>query len=590
MNEFEKIHEFYFHHTPMYVALISSYKTLIMANQTLLDFAKVNLEDIVDTVYFELPWWQNSGDMLNKLIFAVEEAFMGVSTRFSATHLDDKGEMHEIDFQLKPITENGEIQYILAIGYNITELVSTRKSLTNREKEIKAFFENFNDGFLFLMLQDPIVPQNLTDEFIEEIIEKQSIKSVNKVVNEIFYGDCNNHIELFEYLGIDKIKRIELWKQMLTCGRSEFKADVNKRELEQEINLSVTLNRIVNEEGLFEGCFVIIRDTTKETEYVKQLSFLATKDTLTGLNNRRSLFEATKALYENSRLNNKKVYLAILDIDFFKLVNDTYGHDWGDNVLKSFAGLLTEIVPSYTLLARYGGEEFMVVAACSQKEFEDILENIRVKTEELKFDHPNGVFGITVSSGFCSARGALANIDEIIINADKALYESKRNGRNRVTMFIEEIHGREAYDTLCGVLKENSLMFRLNKIVTEGIIEKQDYFSVVNLRLKFLKPMDKECEDRYLSTLALCINKAIRNEDFVGRYGDNSFLAVFPLMLKKQVEEIVVKIIHNISIGFNLVVNNYVDIEVSVVDSKQDKLNMEILLKKIEDNRRILFI
>ena len=588
MTGFEEIYEYFFDHVPMYVAVISASKTLTIANKTLLDFSQQKLEDIIGTVYFELPWWQSSDEVLNQLFFAVEQAFMGEDTRFSAMHVDYNENLHEIDFHLRPIVKNGITKHVLAIGYDITELVSTRKSLTNKEKEIKAFFDSFRDGFFFLMLQDTIQIDGITDNLIQQIINQQTIKSINSVVADFTGCEFDSHLELFDFIGITAKKRVELWKKMLTQGRSESRSTVQNQVSGKNFNLSVTLNRIVDDEGDFEGCFVILRDVTREQEYINQLSYLAHKDYLTGLSNRRSVFEETSSLINSISDRSKSLFVAILDVDFFKSVNDNYGHDWGDIVLKRFATLIAEMVPKGAIAARYGGEEFVVVAESTQEKFIAMLEDVRKKTMELKFEHPSKVFSITVSGGFSVSSGKDINIDALLTAADKALYESKRNGRNRVTMFVEEYHGADSLDSLCNILKERSLMYKLERFFEENVQKNQDYFSIVHVNLRFLKSMDATMADRYLSTLSLCVTTALRKEDFVGRYGEYGIIAVLPMMLKKHVGEIVSLIKHNINIGFNFYLNDVVEIEMSVTDTKQDKLTFDSLLRSVERGKQIL--
>ena len=124
----------------------------------------------------------------------------------------------------------------------------------------------------------------------------------------------------------------------------------------------------------------------------------------------------------------------ILDIDHFKSVNDTYGHDAGDEVLKVFARRIKRVLRSADLVCRLGGEEFVVVMPETPLAVaERIAERVRSAVERERFPiDPTRAIPVTTSIGLAE-RGADANADALLRRADKALYASKSAGRNRVT-------------------------------------------------------------------------------------------------------------------------------------------------------------
>ena len=156
---------------------------------------------------------------------------------------------------------------------------------------------------------------------------------------------------------------------------------------------------------------------------------LSRTDHLTGLPNRRALIEAVSAAKGDALI------LVIADIDRFKRVNDTYGHDVGDRVLKGFGAQLQETVRSGDLICRLGGEEFVVVMpGADAAEAARIAERARRTTESREFlvDGAAGSVSITVSIGLAEWRENW-NHAELYRRADRALYLSKSAGRNRVT-------------------------------------------------------------------------------------------------------------------------------------------------------------
>ena len=168
---------------------------------------------------------------------------------------------------------------------------------------------------------------------------------------------------------------------------------------------------------------------------VQQSIEMALYNSLTGLNNRRSLERRLPAMIETARARGAALTMMVLDIDHFKRVNDSYGHDVGDRVLKGFGAELQETVRGGDLVCRLGGEEFVVVMpGADAAEAARIAERARRTTESREFlvDGAAGSISITVSIGLAEWRENW-NTAELYRRADRALYLSKSAGRNRVT-------------------------------------------------------------------------------------------------------------------------------------------------------------
>ena len=161
---------------------------------------------------------------------------------------------------------------------------------------------------------------------------------------------------------------------------------------------------------------------------------LALTDSLTGLHNRRYLDSHLKSLTERASIDGKSVALLIFDIDFFKGVNDSYGHEAGDDVLREFAERLKRGVRGIDLVARMGGEEFVVVMPETDAAYASVIaERLRRDVEREVFATRSGeALKVTVSIGVAEFRGAADSVDALIKRADQALYAAKRRGRNRV--------------------------------------------------------------------------------------------------------------------------------------------------------------
>ncbi|GAF84860.1 unnamed protein product, partial [marine sediment metagenome] len=186
---------------------------------------------------------------------------------------------------------------------------------------------------------------------------------------------------------------------------------------------------------------------------IKQLEKLATEDDLTGLKNRRYIWEFSRQIIEHTRVENGRVTLLLFDIDNLKHYNDVYGHLAGDEILKQAAILMRRCCRGHDVVGRIGGDEFAVVfwddpqrkpggseterrsaMADHPKEAIFIAKRFRKELEkaELHLLGPAGRGTLTISGGLASFPRDGSTIEELFGQADKALLEAKRSGKNRI--------------------------------------------------------------------------------------------------------------------------------------------------------------
>jgi two-component system, cell cycle response regulator len=160
-------------------------------------------------------------------------------------------------------------------------------------------------------------------------------------------------------------------------------------------------------------------------------------DPLTGVHNRRYFFEYLDKIVEHGRRNSQKCFsIALIDIDHFKNINDTMGHQAGDFILKQLADYFKKSIRPYDLVARYGGEEFIILFKdCSRKDSCEILQRIKDTIDHERYRFQNDLIHVTFSSGIADNReleqGAAA-AEALVKIADERLYMAKENGRNRI--------------------------------------------------------------------------------------------------------------------------------------------------------------
>ncbi len=180
-----------------------------------------------------------------------------------------------------------------------------------------------------------------------------------------------------------------------------------------------------------------IEERTKELqEVIKQTEEIARTDVLTGLQNRRAFFDRGGLVAEQAKRYKHKYSIIMLDLDWFKKINDTYGHLAGDQVLIATAGTIKDIVRITDISARIGGEEFAILMPESSAETAvELAERLRLAIEKLAVLVDGNILNITASFGIAEYTDETCSIEDILRNADKALYLAKDQGRNKVSLF-----------------------------------------------------------------------------------------------------------------------------------------------------------
>lgn len=167
--------------------------------------------------------------------------------------------------------------------------------------------------------------------------------------------------------------------------------------------------------------------------YQVRLMDMATKDALTGINNRRTFISEAESMMAHSQRYETKLSLIIMDIDFFKRINDEEGHLAGDYILKKVANVLEMNSRASDRLARYGGEEFvMLLPEANLQQAMDTAEHLRQTIANHMFIYQGDSISVTMSFGVTERLVHDTEVNELIKRADSALYQAKRTGRNQV--------------------------------------------------------------------------------------------------------------------------------------------------------------
>jgi two-component system cell cycle response regulator len=219
-------------------------------------------------------------------------------------------------------------------------------------------------------------------------------------------------------------------------------SDGDRRKLNQALEMGVNdyLTRPIDKNELIARVRTNLRKKlyADRLRHNVQLSLeMAITDQLTGLHNRRYMSRHLDNLVSGAQKTGKPLAFLIMDIDHFKSVNDTHGHDIGDEVLREFASRISANIRGIDLACRFGGEEFVVVMPDTDMDFAStVAERLRksVETNPFVISRAPGKLNVTISIGIAASLNNGDTAEALLHRADQALYRAKREGRNRVIL------------------------------------------------------------------------------------------------------------------------------------------------------------
>lgn len=204
----------------------------------------------------------------------------------------------------------------------------------------------------------------------------------------------------------------------------------------KEFAIEYTAAPITDDEHQIHGGIIVFRDVTPMRTMAYQLSYQASHDALTGLLNRREFEVRLEQAIGNSRSEHQSHVLCYLDLDQFKIINDTCGHIAGDELLKQISMRLKSKLRESDLIARLGGDEFgVLLEGCSIDKATEIAEQLRESIKEVRFIWGDKSFDTGASIGVVPINNASGNVSDVLSAADTACYEAKDQGRNRIHVY-----------------------------------------------------------------------------------------------------------------------------------------------------------
>ncbi|MDT8386284.1 MAG: EAL domain-containing protein [Thiogranum sp.] len=321
---------------------------------------------------------------------------------------------------------------------DITALKQTKEALFLAQERAYVTLSSIGDGVIVVNLDGVVEYMNIVAEQgtgwkLEEAHGQQLI-DVLKLVDEKTLDAIPDPIQLC----LDEARTIMLPGYLL----------IVHRHLNQRISIEVNASPIRNSDGEISGVVLVFHDVS-ELRSLAQMTYHATHDSLTGLINRREFEKRVQQALANTRDKDTRHALCYLDLDNFKVVNDTCGHVAGDELLKQLTQTLRSELREGDTLSRIGGDEFGILfCGCSIASAERLAEKIRNMIDHFRFVWDDRSFRIGASIGLVPITDNSGTMSDVLSAADSACYVAKESGRNRIHVYevndsaLVEQHGQ----------------------------------------------------------------------------------------------------------------------------------------------------
>jgi diguanylate cyclase (GGDEF)-like protein/PAS domain S-box-containing protein len=403
-----------------YVALLDVNGVILEVNKAQLVQAGYLREKIIGQYFYDTPWWSYDEKVRAQLIEAIKTAKQGKNLRFDVEVRMGK-ELMPIDFQLSPIKDkDGRVTNLLSTAVDITE----RKEAEEQLRIAAAAFET-HEAILITDANANILRVNRAFQDITGFASEEVVGKNPRIISSGLH---------------DKAFYKTMWKQLLETG-SWTGEILDKRKNGDIYPKWITITAVKDQAGKTTEYVAIFTDMTKHKQAENEIRNLEYFDKLTGLPNRRLLLDRLQLALSLSARSRLYGALLFLDMDKFKTLNETQGHDYGDMMLIEVGRRIQECAREVDTVARLGGDEFVVlieeidskVLEASQKTAL-IAEKIRAALT-LTYVLKGHEFHSSPSIGISMYRGNVESADILMKYADIAMYQAKDAGRNTVRFF-----------------------------------------------------------------------------------------------------------------------------------------------------------
>ncbi|TEB09656.1 EAL domain-containing protein [Pelotomaculum propionicicum] len=414
-------------------------------NDFLLRLTGWKREDVLGSNWFDLFVPAEKKDVKRDLMEAVKD---GVMNTHGINEIQTRNGERRLIFSNNTLLRDidGNIVGTAIIGEDITERLKAEEELRQAHQRLIDIIEFLPDATFVIDKDRKVIAWNKAIEEMTGVAKKDILGKGGYAHGKTFYHKPKPILIDLVFEDNNEIK--EFYHYVERKGNTYF-AEFYVPSVFNGMgaNLWASASPLLDEKNNIVGAIETIRDITERKHLEKQLQYLATHDALTNIANRYSMTEALKRAVAKAKRGEKSAFLFI-DLDNFKLVNDSLGHAAGDNLLVTLTNILKNNLREGDLLARFGGDEFCVLLeGASLREAEIVAEKLRraVDQDELYLDMHKCCLNLSISIGVVMVDGSL-DAQKVLSYADNALYTSKESGRNRVTFLKADLETQAKMD------------------------------------------------------------------------------------------------------------------------------------------------
>ena len=376
-------------------------------------------------------------------------AYRSILRRHTETGLSGNGELTPIEVQLisaeegehwaelhSLVTEFEGEPALITIAKDVAHRKSLEVSLGRSKLQARITLESIGEGIITTDREGVVDYMN---EAAEDLLGISRTTAIGKPPGEL--------IAL-----VDEADRESLGDPVVQCLADRRRVSLGRRALlltkqgNKEFSVELTASPIRAPGGDIDGCVISFHDVTEMRGIAREMSYQATHDALTGLINRAEFERRLSTALESARSDGTHCVVSYLDLDRFKLVNDTSGHLAGDNLLREIASLLKQQVRDSDTVARMGGDEFaMLLAGCPLDKARQIADEVCSAVNGHRFAWQDQSFDIGVSIGLVEVGPESMSAETVLSAADSACYVAKQEGRGRHHVYSarDELIARE---------------------------------------------------------------------------------------------------------------------------------------------------
>lgn len=390
---------------------------------------------------------------------AIDVAYSFAEAQMLINEHDKDYFMTILDLNL-PDAPNGEIvDYALSKGLSAIVLTGsiddeTREKFINKDIVDYVYKGNMDDiNYIFqminrlsknrqykvLVVEDSLPFRNMIKKILTSLQFKVLAAAHGEEAMNYFADNPDINLIITDYRmpvkdGLEVLKEVRKEKDKNSLGVIVMTSPSEKTDA--SIFLKNGASDFIAKPFSKEELICRVNNTIEAMENINKIANFANRDFLTGVYNRRFFYSDVEEYVHVAEETNEPYAFAMIDVDYFKKINDKYGHDGGDKILKSIAKILNDNTKGSDIVARFGGEEFCVVLKkINKEEAVKFFVNLRAKVAENKVTIKKEKVKVTISIGVSFGNGH-CEIDDMLEACDSALYTAKENGRNRVEIAL----------------------------------------------------------------------------------------------------------------------------------------------------------